>query len=141
MTNHIEDQCRAHHIRLTGQRKLIAQAISDAGDHPDVQELHRRVAMQDERISLATVYRTVKRLKNVGIVERHTFRDGPARYERTAKRHHDHLIDMAKGSVIEFQCPKIERLQAAIARHLGYRLVGHRFELYGLRIGSERSKG
>src|SRR3954447_12772181 len=94
-TNRIEAQCRASGMRLTGQRKLIAQVLSDAHDHPDVSEVHRRVSERDSRVSLATVYRTVKRLEVAGILERHAFRDGRARYEKASKKHHDHLIDLA----------------------------------------------
>jgi Fur family transcriptional regulator, ferric uptake regulator len=130
MTNRIEAQCRAKGIRLTEQRRVIAEVLSAAQDHPDVQELHRRVAGHDEGISLATVYRTVKRLEAEGIIERHAFRDGPARYERASRKHHDHLIDLETGKVIEFASPEIERLQEDIAKRLGYQLVGHRLELY-----------
>src|SRR5215207_3920567 len=130
MTNRIESQCRAKGVRLTGQRRLIAEVLSAAHDHPDVQELHRRVAERDERVSLATVYRTVKRLEAERIIERHAFRDGPARYERASRKHHDHLIDLETGKVIEFTSPEIERLQEEITQRLGYELVGHRLELY-----------
>lgn len=138
MTNRIEAQCRARGIRLTGQRRLIADVLSEAQDHPDVQELHRRVAERDERVSLATVYRTVKRLEVEGIIERHAFRDGPARYERASRKHHDHLIDLATGDVIEFTSPEIERLQEEIAERLGYKLVGHRLELYATPAAESR---
>lgn len=131
MTNRIEAQVRSKGLRLTGQRKLIAQVLANAHDHPDVSELHRRVARQDDRVSLATVYRTMRRFEELGIIERHEFRDGRARYEPAAKRHHDHLIDVDTGSVIEFRSEEIERLQALVAQELGYDLVGHRLELYG----------
>lgn len=134
MTNRMETQCRESGIRLTGQRKVIAEVIAEAVDHPDVQELHRRVAERDKRISLATVYRTVKRFESEGILERHAFRDGRARYEKASNKHHDHLIDLKSGKVIEFQSAEIERLQTLIARELGYDLVGHRLELYGVPI-------
>lgn len=130
MTNRIEALCRAKRLRLTGQRRLIAQVLSAAHDHPDARELHRRVAERDHRISLATVYRTVKRLEAEGIIERHAFRDGRARYEKASRKHHDHLINIETGKVIEFTSPEIERLQDEIARRLGYKLVGHRLELY-----------
>nr|WP_201751919.1 Fur family transcriptional regulator [Microvirga arsenatis] len=133
ITNRIEAQIRAKGLRLTGQRKLIAQVVASAHDHPDVPELHRRVAEEDDRISLATVYRTMKRFEELGILERHEFRDGRARYEPAAKRHHDHLIDVDTGTVIEFRSEEIERLQAVVARELGFDLVGHRLELYGRR--------
>jgi Fur family ferric uptake transcriptional regulator len=121
-------------MRLTGQRRLIARALSEAKDHPDVFELHRRVMAQCPHISLATVYRTVKRLEAEGILERHEFRDGHARFEQASKKHHDHLIDLETGSVIEFRNAEIERLQEEIARRLGYRLVSHRLELYAVPI-------
>lgn len=117
-------------MRLTGQRRLIAKVLAEAHDHPDVPELHRRVANRDDRVSLATVYRTVKRFEEAGIIERHAFRDGRARYEAAPNNHHDHLIDLATGKVIEFRSEEIERLQAEIAKRLGYDLVGHRLELY-----------
>lgn len=142
MTNCIEFQCRAKGVRLTEQRRLIAEILSAAHDHPDVQELHRRVADRHEGISLATVYRTVKRLEAEGIIERHAFRGGPARYEKASRKHHDHLIDLETGKVIEFASPEIERLQDEIARRLGFKLVGHRLELYAtpLQRGLEGSK-
>jgi Fur family transcriptional regulator, ferric uptake regulator len=127
----IESKCRAQGLRLTGQRRLIAQVLSEARDHPDVPELHRRVAERDRRVSVATVYRTMKRFEEIGIVERHEFRDSRAHYEKASKAHHDHLIDTATGRVIEFRSAEIERLQEEIARRLGFRLVGHRLELYG----------
>ena len=130
----IEAQCRAKGMRLTDQRRLIARALSDAQDHPDVFELHRRVVTQCPHVALATVYRTVRRLEAEGIVERHEFRDGHARYEPASKTHHDHLIDLETGSVIEFRNAEIERLQREIARRLGYRLVSHRLELYATPI-------
>ena len=136
-TNRIEAQCRASGMRLTGQRKLIAQVLSDAHDHPDVAEVHRRVSERDSRVSLATVYRTVKRLELAGILERHAFRDGRARYEMATKKHHDHLIDLDSGQVVEFRSPEIERLQAEIARRFGYRLVGHRLELYAVPLSKQ----
>ncbi|ALA19565.1 Fur family transcriptional regulator [Chelatococcus sp. CO-6] len=119
-------------MRMTGPRRVIAKVLGDADDHPDVVELHRRAAAVDERISLSTVYRTVKLFEDKGIIERHQFGDGRARYERAPKEHHDHLIDMNTGDVIEFHSEEIERLQAEIARRLGYRLVHHRLELYAV---------
>ena len=136
----LEKKCRAQGLRLTGQRRLIAQVLSEARDHPDVAELHRRVAERDWRVSVATVYRTMKRFEEIGIVERHEFRDGRSHYEKASKTHHDHLIDMATGRVIEFRNAEIERLQEEIARRLGFRLVGHRLELYGLRL-DEKGNG
>ena len=134
MKNRIETQARAKGLRLTGQRKLIAEVLAGAHDHPDVYELHRRVAEHDERIALATVYRTVRKFEELGIIERHSFQDGRARYEPSARRHHDHLIDVETGDVVEFRSEDIERLQAEIAKRLGYELVGHRLELYARRI-------
>jgi len=130
--NAIERACVARGMRMTGPRRVIAKVLGDADDHPDVVELHRRAAAVDERISLSTVYRTVKLFEDKGIIERHQFGDGRARYERAPKEHHDHLIDMNTGDVIEFHSEEIERLQAEIARRLGYRLVHHRLELYAV---------
>jgi Fur family ferric uptake transcriptional regulator len=132
--NQIEMRLRAKGVRLTTQRRLIAEILAQAHDHPDVAELHRRVAARDARVSLPTVYRTVKRLQAEGILERHEFRDGHARYEKAAKKHHDHMIDIATGRVIEFYSPEIEKLQEEIARRFGYRLVAHRLELYGEKL-------
>ncbi|WP_342359998.1 Fur family transcriptional regulator [Terrarubrum flagellatum] len=126
----IETACRAKGLRVTGPRRVIAQVLSEAHDHPDVTELHRRAAARDARISLATVYRTVKMFEDIGVIERHAFNDGRARYERTPTEHHDHLIDVKSGKVIEFHSEEIEELQAQIAAKLGYRIVGHRLELY-----------
>jgi Fur family ferric uptake transcriptional regulator len=136
-TNRIEAQCRAQGMRLTGQRRLIAQVLSEAQDHPDVFELHRRVVERCPHVALATVYRTVKRLEAEGILECREFRDGHARYERASKQHHDHLIDVETGIVIEFRHPEIGRLQEEIARRLGFRLVSHRLELYAVPISAE----
>ncbi len=130
--NAIERLCNARGLRMTGQRRVIAGVIAEARDHPDVVELHRRAMLVDANISLSTVYRTVKLFEDQGIIERHQFGDGPARYERAPSEHHDHLIDMNTGAVIEFQSDEIEALQAEIARKLGYRLVHHRLELYAL---------
>lgn len=134
MSNRIEQECRASGMRLTGQRRLIAHVLAEAHDHPDVAELHRRVAQRYAGISLTTIYRTVKLLEQAGILERHRFRRGRACYEKASKKHHDHLIDLAGGEVIEFRSPEIERLQVEIARQLGFRLVGYRLELYGVRL-------
>lgn len=130
MLDHIEQVCRDRGLRVTGQRRVIARVISESQDHPDVSELHRRSAAVDDKISLATVYRTMKLFEDLGVIERHAFQDGRARYEGTPTEHHDHLIDMRTGRVIEFRSEEIERLQAEVARRLGYRLVGHRLELY-----------
>ena len=123
-TNRIEAKCRAKGVRLTGQRRAITEVLAQTHDHPDVYELHRRVCDREPGISLATVYRTVRRLDAEGILERHEFRDGRARYETAARKHHDHLIDLETGKVIEFSSPEIERLQTEIARRLGFRVVG-----------------
>jgi Fur family transcriptional regulator, ferric uptake regulator len=138
--NRIEAQCRARGLRLTGPRRLIAAVLSESDDHPDVPELHRRVALRDETISLSTVYRTVKRFEEQGIIARHAFQDGRARYEKASKEHHDHLIDLDTGKVVEFRSEEIERLQAEVARRLGYHLVGHRLELYARPVFA-RKKG
>ncbi|WP_085954887.1 Fur family transcriptional regulator [Caulobacter sp. AP07] len=115
---------------MTAQRQVVAEVLSDADDHPDVVEVHRRALLLDPQISVATVYRTVRLLEETGVVERHDFRDGRSRYEETPANHHDHLIDLTSGLVIEFLDEEIEALQEAVARRLGYRLVGHRLELY-----------
>lgn len=130
----IENLCIAKGMRMTDQRRVIARVLSDAQDHPDVEELHRRAHAADPRISIATVYRTVRLFEDSGIISRHDFRDGRSRYEEAPETHHDHLIDMTTGKVIEFVDAEIEALQEAIARRLGYRLVDHRLELYGLPI-------
>jgi Fur family ferric uptake transcriptional regulator len=130
----IENLCIAKGMRMTEQRRIIARVLSNAQDHPDVEELHRRAHAVDPRISIATVYRTVRLFEEAGILSRLDFRDGRSRYEEASETHHDHLIDMTTGKVIEFVDAEIEALQEAIARRLGYRLVDHRLELYGLPI-------
>lgn len=127
-------RCEDHGLRLTEQRRVIARVLDEATDHPDVEELHARVLALDPRISLATVYRTVKLFEETGILEKHEFGDGRARYETADREHHDHLIDMHSGAVIEFVDPEIEALQEKIAEKLGYKLMGHRLELYGVPI-------
>jgi Fur family ferric uptake transcriptional regulator len=119
-------------LRMTDQRRVIARVVAEAEDHPDVEELHARAARLDARISLATVYRTVKLFEEAGLLERHEFGDGRARYEDAERDHHDHLIDVNSGQVIEFVDPDIEALQEKIAARLGYRLIGHRLELLGV---------
>jgi Fur family ferric uptake transcriptional regulator len=126
----IEEACRKAKLRLTGQRRLVARILSESADHPDVNELHRRAAAADPRVSLATVYRTVRLFEDLGVIERHAFQDGRARYEQAPGEHHDHLIDVTTGRIIEFRSEEIEQLQQEIAGRLGYRLVGHRLELY-----------
>ena len=128
----VEKLCIDKGMRMTDQRRVIAQVLSMAHDHPDVEELYRRAHAVDHHISIATVYRTVRLFEDAGIIARHDFRDGRARYEEAPDVHHDHLIDMKTGQVIEFADPEIEALQEAIARRLGYRLVDHRLELYGI---------
>ena len=128
----LEEQCAKKGMRMTDQRRVIAQVIEAAIDHPDVEELYRRAHAVDPHISIATVYRTVRLFEESGIIERHDFRDGRSRYEEAPDTHHDHLIDMKSGKVVEFVDEEIERLQQAIARKLGYRLIDHRLELYGV---------
>ena len=117
---------------MTDQRRVIARVLSDAEDHPDVEEVHRRSAAEDSRISIATVYRTMRLFEDAGIVERHDFGDGRARYEEAPTKHHDHLIDIKSGQVIEFHNDEIERLQQEVAKSHGYRLVDHRLELFAV---------
>ncbi|MCA0044733.1 Fur family transcriptional regulator [Celeribacter litoreus] len=133
MTDTILSRCEAKGLRLTDQRRVIASVLEDAHDHPDVEELHARANKRDPRISLATVYRTVKLFEESGILERLEFGDGRARYETADRAHHDHLIDMETGKVIEFVDPEIEALQEKIAKRLGYELKGHRLELFGIK--------
>ena len=130
----IERACQEKGMRMTDQRRVIARVIAESTDHPDVEELHRRATTIDPRISIATVYRTVKLFEEAGILQRHEFGDGRARYEPASDDHHDHLIDLNTGEVIEFTSDEIEELQRKIARKLGYRLVDHRLELYGVRL-------
>ena len=132
MPDRLEKLCAEKGMRMTEQRRVIARVLSTAHDHPDVEELYRRSHAVDPHISIATVYRTVRLFEESGIISRHEFRDGRSRYEESTEAHHDHLIDMKTGRVIEFVDPEIEALQQAIARKLGYRLVDHRLELYGV---------
>jgi Fur family transcriptional regulator, ferric uptake regulator len=136
----IEALCAAKGMRMTEQRRVIARVLAHSADHPDVEELYRRCAAVDDRISISTVYRTVKLFEDAGIIERHDFREGRARYEQIPDTHHDHLINLRTGDVVEFQSDEIERLQAEIARRLGYRLVDHRLELYAVPLEDEKSK-
>ncbi|MEM1139355.1 MAG: Fur family transcriptional regulator [Pseudomonadota bacterium] len=128
----IEKRCISRGLRMTEQRRVIARVISDAKDHPDVEELYRRANKIDPRVSIATVYRTVKLFEDAGILERHDFRDGRSRYEELTDQHHDHLIDLSSGEVICFSNSEIEALQARIAEELGYRLVDQRLEIYAV---------
>src|SRR3989442_14708704 len=132
MATGIEARCAATGMRMTEQRRVIARVLAEAADHPDVEELYRRCVAVDDKISISTVYRTVKLFEDAGIVERHDFRAGRARYEQLRESHHDHLINLRTGEVIEFESVEIERLQAEVARRLGYRLVDHRLELYAV---------
>ena len=132
--NSIEVKCKEKGVRLTDQRKVIAQIMSESKDHPDVDELHKRVSGVDKKISIATVYRTVKLFEEAGIVEKHDFKGGKARYEKSPDEHHDHLIDINSGEIIEFVDKDIEKLQNEVAKKLGYKLVDHKLELYGSKI-------
>ena len=134
MTNVIETKCIEKGVRLTDQRKLVAKVMSESEDHPDVDELHKRVSEVDSKISIATVYRTVKLFEEAGIVAKHDFRGTKARYEEASQEHHDHLIDVNTGEIIEFVNDDIEKLQHKVAGKLGYKLVDHRLELYGSKI-------
>ena len=134
MSNKIEEKCLKVGVRLTDQRKLIAKVMSETGGHPDVDELHSRVSKLDSKISIATVYRTVKLFEEAGILSKHDFKGTKARYEQATREHHDHLIDINTGEIIEFVNEDIEKLQKQVAEKLGYKLVDHRLELYGTKI-------
>ena len=134
MSNVIEKKCLKKGVRLTDQRKLIAKVMSEAQDHPDVDALHKKVNKLDPKISIATVYRTVKLFEESGIVAKHDFKGSKSRYEQTADEHHDHLIDVNTGEITEFVNEEIEKLQKKVAEKLGYKLVDHRLELYGSKI-------
>ncbi len=138
MPDTISARCEAKGLRMTGQRRVIAQVLEESDDHPDVEELYARASASDPNISLATVYRTVKLFEEAGILERVEFGDGRARYEDAERDHHDHLIDLTSGEVIEFVEPEIEELQERIAAKLGYELRGHKLELYGVPIRKRR---
>ena len=134
----LEEACIAKGMRMTEQRRVIARVLDAADDHPDVEEVYRRAFAIDPRISISTVYRTVKLFEDSGIIERHDFREGRARFEQISDAHHDHLINLRTGEVIEFQSEEIERLQAEVARKLGYKLVDHRLELYAVPLKDEK---
>ena len=138
----LEILCAERGLKMTDQRRVIARVLSDASDHPDVEAVHRRATAIDSNISIATVYRTVRLFEEAGILAKHDFGDGRARYEETPDEHHDHLIDIQSGKVVEFHNDEIEELQRKIAEKAGYRLVGHRLELYGVPLDgkSERQK-
>jgi Fur family ferric uptake transcriptional regulator len=135
----LEALCQEKGLRITEQRRIIARVISDAKDHPDVETLYERASQVDSGISIATVYRTVRLFEEAGILDRHDFGDGRSRYEAAPEAHHDHLIDVETGRVIEFVDPELEALQRVIAERLGYRLVDHRMELYGVAIDRDKS--
>ena len=133
----LEERCAQKGLRMTEQRRIIARVLENSTDHPDVEELYNRANKVDSNISIATVYRTVKLLEEIEIIERHDFRDGRSRYETVPEDHHDHLIDLKSGKVIEFANSEIEQLQEQIARKLGYKLVDHRLELYAVPLSDD----
>lgn len=137
MSTRIEERCREKGLKMTEQRRVIARVLSDARDHPDAGAVYQRAAAIDSRISMATVYRTIRLFEECNVLDRHDFGDGRARYEEASREHHDHLIDVESGNVIEFQNPDIERLQREVARQLGFKLVDHRLELYGTRVDNK----
>ena len=136
----LEEACAAKGMRMTEQRRIIARVLDEATDHPDVEEVYRRAFAIDARISISTVYRTVKLFEDAGIIERHDFRDGRSRYETVSEEHHDHLIDLRSGAVIEFRSEEIEALQEMIAQRLGFRLVDHRLELYAVPLADPKDR-
>src|SRR5690606_4691132 len=136
----LEEQCAEKGMRMTDQRRIISQVIEQAVDHPDVEELYRRAGARDPRISLSTVYRTLNLFEESGLVAKHDFKDGRARFETLPDEHHDHLIDIRSGRVIEFRNEEIEAIQELIAKRLGYRLVDHRLELYAVPLGGDPKK-
>ena len=138
MSNDIEDKCIKNGVRLTEQRKLVARIMSESDDHPDVDELHKRISKVDSKISIATVYRTVKLFEESGIVAKHDFKGNKSRYEKAPEEHHDHLIDINTGEIMEFVNEDIEKLQKQVAEKLGYKLVDHRLELYGSKIKNKK---
>lgn len=140
MSDRLERLCIEKGLRMTGQRRVVARVLSGADDHPDVEEVYRRSSAIDPNISIATVYRTVRLFEEAGIIDRHDFGDGRARYEEAPEEHHDHLIDTTSGRVIEFHNAEIERLQEIIAREHGYELIGHRLELYGVPLDRKSGK-
>jgi Fur family transcriptional regulator, ferric uptake regulator len=137
-SRNIEALCAAKGMRMTEQRRVIARVLASSDDHPDVEELYRRCVKVDDRISISTVYRTMRLFEDAGIIARHDFREGRARYETSRESHHDHLINLRSGEVIEFQSEEIERLQAEVARKLGYKLVDHRLELYAVPLKDDK---
>ena len=137
MTETIEQKCIAKGVKLTDQRRIIAKIMSESQDHPDVDELYNRASKIDSKISIATVYRTVKLFEESGIVAKHDFKGGKARYEELNENHHDHLIDIKTGEIIEFVDEEIEELQKKVAKKYGYKLVDHKLELYGVKVNSK----
>lgn len=135
MTSRIEELCTQKGLKMTDQRRVISRVLSESTDHPDVEEVHRRAVAIDPRISIATVYRTMRLFEDARVIDRLDFGDGRARYEEKREEHHDHLINLQTGEVVEFTSEELEQLKAAIARKLGYELVGHRLELYGVPLG------
>jgi Fur family ferric uptake transcriptional regulator len=140
MSSRLEEVCVQKGLKMTGQRRVISRVLSEATDHPDVEEVHRRAAAIDPRISIATVYRTMRLFEEANVIDRLDFGDGRARYEENRAEHHHHLIDLESGEVVEFTNEEIERLKEAIARDLGYKLIGHRLELYGLPLARRKDK-
>ena len=136
----VEQDCIDKNMRMTEQRRVIARVLEQAHDHPDTEELYHRASKIDPKISISTVYRTMALFEEAGIIERHDFRDGRARYEPVPDSHHDHLIDTKSGEVIEFHHPEIEKLQEKIAAELGYRLIDHRLELYAVPLAAKPNK-
>jgi Fur family ferric uptake transcriptional regulator len=136
----LEEQCARKGMRMTDQRRVIAQVMEQAQDHPDVEELYRRASAIDPRISLSTVYRTLNLFEEAGLVTKHDFKDGRARFEPIPDEHHDHLIDIRSGKVIEFRNEEIEAIQELIAKRLGYKLVDHRLELYAVPLSKDEGK-
>ena len=139
MSSPIEDRCLEKGLKMTEQRRVIARVLSEADDHPDAAEVYRRAADLDPRISMATVYRTIRLFEDCNVLERLNFGDGRVRYEEASREHHDHLIDVKSGKIIEFQNTEIERLQREVAREFGYELVDHRLELYGIPLSGKQS--
>lgn len=140
MPDRLERLCIEKGLKMTGQRRVIARVLSEASDHPDVEQVHERASKIDSKISIATVYRTVKLFEEAGILDRHDFGEGRARYEERSGDHHDHLIDVNSGEVIEFVDQEIERLQVEVAKRLGYRLVDHRMELYAVKTNNSKDQ-
>lgn len=139
MPSRLEKLCNERGLKMTDQRRVIARVLSDSDDHPDVELVYQRASAIDPRISIATVYRTVKLFEEASILDRHDFGDGRARYEERPEEHHDHLIDVNSGEVIEFSNEEIEKLQEIVASELGYRLVGHKLELYGIKLKDKKN--